>query len=334
MNFSSPIGKHVLNDISCSITRSCYDAINHDIQKNPDEPSFIARMVMHLSHGICDSLSVYAPNYDVVITTMFCHQRPIVEFNGKRCELGDILFVFDEKDKQDIKGNSLLLQAKKTDKNPVIPDNENQQELYSTFPKFNYFKPKLKDSNGNPIECDINPKEPCSGAQYLLLKEPFNLSDSCVCALATPVGQHVEGKDSLAQNLVDLLSFKTGRTYEPENGDSQDDWSNMVHDLLERGKIKNANYFEKQTILYIDASKSIITTSKNVIYREYGALMNVKKNGIKNAYRIYEAASENLFADSNTDDTSIDIENNQKVEDEEKPFVIFYIYAEKKEEQL
>ena len=297
--------QNIINDIECSITSSCYDAINHDSKRNPSEPAIIARMAMHLAYDICASLSVYASNYEVSVKTVFCHQRPIVEFNGKRCELGDILFVFDEKRGTTIEGNTLLLQAKKTEGNTCIPDNATQQELYSTFPKFSYYRPALKDKNAT-IFRDIMEKEPTPGARYLLLEKPYDSSDLCGCADATPVGKEVTEQQKLAENLVELLDFTAGRKYEPCNTQSNDDWSNMIHDLLEAEKIKDGNSFAKSGILC----------------REYGAMMNIARNGIKNIHRIREATFINnpikTFDGNGTGDGT---------EDEEISFVIFHITA-------
>lgn len=298
--------QNIINDIGCSITRSCYDAINHDSNRNPSEPAIIARMTMHLAYDICNSLSVYASNYEVSVKTVFCHQRPIVEFNGKRCELGDILFVFDEKRGTITEGNTLLLQAKKTEGNTCTPDNATQQELYSTFPKFSYYRPALKDKNGVTISRDIMPKAPTHGARYLLLEKPYDSSILCVCADATPVGYEVSEQQKLAENLVGLLDFTAGRKYEPCNTQSNNDWSNMIHDLLETEKMKDGNSFAEGVILC----------------REYGAMMNIARNGIKNIHRIREATFINnpikTFSGNATGDGT---------NDEEISFVIFHITA-------
>ena len=167
----------------------------------------------------------------------------------KMPELGDILFVYaDRKRKGKIVLNSLLLQAK-ISSSPLLkvhPSEVHQLELYKKWPEFTY----RRAGNLNGITRNVLPKTINDGAQYLLIDDNPLTNGIYARKGMFPMGCAIPDdilciNDSLSNELIDLLKFKSGRTFDNNPYSTEDGWSKMIWDLLrivagKHSKRKNA----------------------------------------------------------------------------------------------
>lgn len=229
--------------ITESITRSCLEAknncraLNHDVQ----EPDLIAYLVKNLPHDLYMALDEYFEDDIFSVSGVFCHQKPIVDIKEKKKpELGDLLLVVvDENEYGDTTYNSLLLQAKivDADKYKVCNDEQHQLKLYMDWPLFTYYRAGIL----NGEERNIMPKVSNAGAQYLLMRKPFNNGKFFGCSVPSNV---LAFGDELSTAIVDLMKFTTGRSFEDyAKTPSKDDWTNMIWDLINISKV---SYFNRR----------------------------------------------------------------------------------------
>lgn len=252
-----------INRNQCYLKRDIDEAILHSIESirrsgvKLQEPDYIAALTTIFLKDFYNILKGTFPGYGFSLSGVFCHQKPIVDASlGKESELGDILFVYADKDKNgEVKFNSLLFQAK-VNKSPdfyleIGKNDKHQLELYKKWNKFTYSKAgKL-----NGVERDIFPKSIHDGAQYLIInKRPLkcksHLRCSCCCGIM-PVSMYCAVPDDilyfnecLSSELINMLKFKSGRTFDASPENTKDDWSKMIWDLLtilkdSRSKRKN-----------------------------------------------------------------------------------------------
>lgn len=176
------------------------------------------------------------------VSGVFCHQKPYVKNinSNETCELGDLLIVYIEnKDDTSYICNSILLQAKTTDKKQHLLYSKGdliQLKLYSSWPTFEYTKAGVL----NGIQRNITPKTFTLGAQYLLMQN--NYDDEKLINTAHPSKELIPNA-KLSKVIVDLLTFRTGRTFEYTHP-SDDEWTNMIWDLI--GNAKSAIYNRKK----------------------------------------------------------------------------------------
>lgn len=207
------------------------------------EPDYIAALASHFPERMCKILRESCPQYNFTVSSVFCHQSPIVHFDDaqENPELGDILFVYIETKDNKTMYNSLLLQAKMSEQETHIigSDELHQLKLYQEWPYFSYVRPPhLKGKKRN-----IQPKTINGGAKYLMVhprnpgdryfrepmcfKQPRMFSMGC----ATP-DYNLILEQSLSWELIDFFKFKTGRTFEKDWIETDDDWTRMIWDLL------------------------------------------------------------------------------------------------------
>lgn len=204
---------------------------------NPQEPDYVAALSIKFIKDFFDILVAVFPKYDFSISGEYCHQKPIVDANlGKKPELGDILFVYaDRKQNGEKILNSLLLQAK-ISVHPwlkVHQGERHQLELYKSWPKFTYCRAGILNGETR----NILPKTINDGAQYLLIDNNPLTNGICGGKGMFPMGCAVPDdtlciNDSLSKELVNLLKFKSGRTFDSNPCSTEDDWSKMIWDLL------------------------------------------------------------------------------------------------------
>lgn len=220
-----------------------YSEINHLITQstnnvivgssgNPPEPKLTLGLAKQVSYGLYNILTSFVKGYSFIVHAIFCHQFPLVTFvndTKKRCELGDLLFIFEENKGKT--GNALLLQAKKMRDVKFVPKgNEHTQlALYTEEIEFNYV---LSDESRKMPATDT-----FNGAQYLMLFPPYD--DGCMYRCVPP--QNVKGKplantDFFSSCLVRMLAGEIGefQKHQPPS----DDWSKIIHDFL---KVKGKN---------------------------------------------------------------------------------------------
>ena len=229
--------KNIKTDIANCISRCMNATFKSCRSVPPQEPDFIASLVEEIPMDLYNSLRAYAPGYNVAVSGVFCHQKPLANFGiGKKPELGDILLVYIEESKHSNKKcNALLMQAKKIDKPPyVVHSAENHQlQLYEEWPTF-----KLARAGAlNGTEINIEPKTLNAGAQYLLFQSPYKDEKKVCCAY--PDKKLVPEK-KLSDQIIDLMKFFTGRTFTLEPSE-EDGWSNMILDLIRMSEVSTFN---------------------------------------------------------------------------------------------
>lgn len=211
----------------------------------PQEPDYIAALSTKFIKDFFNILVAVFPNYDFSVSGVYCHQKPLVDINlNKKPELGDILFVYaDRKLNGKRVLNSLLFQAKISD-HPwlrVHHSEMHQLELYRSWPKFTYYRAGyLNGKNRN-----ILPKTVNDGAQYLLIDNNPLTNGIYIGKGMFPMGCAVPDdmlcvNNSLSKELIDLLKFKSGRTFDIDPYTTEDGWSKMIWDLLRIAAFKSS----------------------------------------------------------------------------------------------
>ncbi len=229
--------KDIRNDIERGITRCMNAAFNACLYPWPQEPDFVAELVEGIPQDLYTSLSVYAPQYRFAISGVFCHQKPLADFNASpNPELGDLLLVYIEENKYAVKKcNALLMQAKKIDRAPYIvpPYEEHQLKLYEEWPTFRLRRAGVL----NRTIINIQPKTLNAGAQYLLLQKPYDNEKRVCCAYPD---KELMPEKKLSEQIIDLMKYFTGRTFTLD-ASSEDDWSKMILDLINISGVSKFN---------------------------------------------------------------------------------------------
>ncbi len=242
--------KKIRKDIGTCITRSMNATIKACVLPTVDEPDFIAGLVEHLPQGIQECLSAFTYGYNISVAGIFCHQKPLADYGGsKKAELGDILLVYIEENRYSVKKcNAVLMQAKKIIKDSYIvhESEEHQLKLYEEWPKF-----KLSRAGAfNGRKFNILPKTLNTGAQYLLMKSPFD--DEKLFRCSYPDKELRPGK-FLADQIIDLMKFFTGRTFVLT--ESEDDWSNLILELI---RISCSSHFNRRKSGKVNADRMVV----------------------------------------------------------------------------
>jgi hypothetical protein len=238
---------------STAIVTALRDAWTRSRQLNtqPQEPDFVASLVLEGTPLIYQSLAVSIASYGLSVSVfgVFCHQSPLIRFTqtGTRgCELGDMLIAFSHKQLNGtVIRNALLLQAKATALQPHrIGANEmNQLNLYETWPTFKYSRPGVLKGQ----QRDVTPKTPHGGGQYLLIdnRPPEDpLSGLSGFPKTFPAGccmpaQVLYIHSDFASVLFNLLTFTSGRPFFAQARSI--DWSQVVWDLIQTSVSKAFN---------------------------------------------------------------------------------------------
>ena len=121
----------------------------------------------------------------------------------------------------------------------IPPYERHQLELYKKWPEFTYYRAGVL----NGEKRNILPKTINDGAQYLLIdNNPFTngiMDGSRMFPMGCAVPDDVLCiNDSLSQELINLLKFKSGRTFDSNPYATKDGWSKMIWDLLKIAAFK------------------------------------------------------------------------------------------------
>lgn len=236
--------QHILEKL---IDKALLDAVVWITKKctprEPQEPDYVAALSTKFVKDFFNVLVAVFPDYDFSVVGVYCHQKPIIDIKQtKKPELGDILFVYvDRKRKGKMVLNSLLLQAK-ISSNPwlqVHRSERHQLELYKNWPQFTYYRA----GNLNGKKRNILPKTINDGAQYLLIDDNPLTNGFYAGKGMFPMGCAIPDdilciNDSLSSELIDLLKFKSGRTFDSNPYSTEDEWSKMIWDLLQIAAFK------------------------------------------------------------------------------------------------
>ena len=256
---------------------------------SPQEPDFIASLCLKFTPQLFNSLKAVFPKNKFSVTGIYCHQKPIVDIGvGKNPELGDILFLYIYKG---ISGNmlmnSLLFQAKISRQpiSKVSSGDQHQLDLYTKWPEFTY----LRAGNLNGQKRSVLPKTINDGAQYLMIDDHpiYGLSGypgSFPMGCATPA-QILNLDNTLHDELVDFIKFKSGRIVEIDPTSTKDDWTRMIWDLLEiakdvasRRKNIGISGFPRITSLDSDGFCFFQSESESILSNLHGELQNIDNN--------------------------------------------------------
>lgn len=270
--------RNIKQDIEGSITRSLHAAFSASKGKEPQEPDFVAKLVMEIPSDICKSIDAYLPDYEVAVSGVFCHQKPIADFGTRpRPELGDLLLVYIEENMYGVqKCNALLLQAKKCIRTPFIihDDDIHQLKLYEEWPKFSLHRAGLL----NDTEIDIEPKTLNCGAQYLLFQSPYRDEKKVCCAYPD---RKLFPEKKLSEQIIDLMKFFTGRTFVIDY--TRDDWSKLVVDML---RVSSVSSFKRKSIDIENADRLVSAGNERLLSKIndlfYGIDSNDFEEGISN----------------------------------------------------
>lgn len=232
-----------------NISKDLEESINRVIDKckllntTPQEPDFIADLVINFSKKLHENLKIHLPNFDWSVTGIYCHQKPIVNIGSKvNPELGDLMLVFIHTDEFGRKHlNSLLLQAKKNVTiNYTVANNESHQlKLYEEWSDFKY----QRAGKLNGVERKILPKIHHSGGRYLIISQeaglvlPFAQNQSFYYGVAVP-NRNIVVSMQFDICLIHFMKFILGRTFELDSTKTDDDWTKVVWDLIDVAKQK------------------------------------------------------------------------------------------------
>lgn len=208
----------------------------------PYEPDFIAALVVRATPALCNALKAAVAGQGIALSmaSVFCHNKPMVKFQGKICELGDVLFVHRHSSVNgETTNQSLLLQAKMTNRQVVTIASKGdlvQLSLYTDWPEFEY----VRSVSLNGIKRDIVPKTPQAGAQYLLVdgRGPTDPRSGMQglrgthCMGVWPAEQVLVSSETLATALIDVILGLNGRRFLDHHLHDGSGWSDMIWDLL------------------------------------------------------------------------------------------------------
>ncbi|OHD57472.1 MAG: hypothetical protein A2Y33_05750 [Spirochaetes bacterium GWF1_51_8] len=217
-------------------------------EPNLSEPQLVANIVYNIPNEINRVSGA------IKCGGIFVHQQPFVEYSNmpdpkqKSVEIGDLLLLRSEiNNGREISTSAMLLQAKKNDKFPIIPDNENQHYLYAHWPVFKYCK-KSGDLTGQQ-RC-INGLDVYNACKYLIFSEsyiPFCYPDSNPPAIrrcffdfiklplntytAHPSWPYLSSFISFPQELLNFIIGNAGKLYISSPPQNDGNWSGVINDL-------------------------------------------------------------------------------------------------------
>jgi hypothetical protein len=248
-----------------------------------EEPDYIASLCLEFVNELYNILNNNFRGYSFSTTGIFCHQKPITNFNSGSCEIGDLLMFYVYRDVKGIKYyNSLLLQAKISEHEKLnLPQNDDQLKLYSKWPRFYYTRAgKLNKTNR-----DIIPKTFTSGAKYLLIDPDINVHgyrNSNEYIYGTAIADNpLVLSNQFSMELLDLITFKAGRKV--EEAPTNDEWSQLIWDIIkitENSRAKRINIKATSFSRRKEAGNFFYYTQNQNTYLNF--FDNISDNNVKN----------------------------------------------------
>ena len=242
------VGSRFFRAIHAAITDSFHDT-------SLSEPNMVARFMYEIVQRVnsIQPCSVRAGG-------VFVHASPLVSCGDfpratpASVELGDLLLIRSELvNGKRTKQAALILQAKKTDRLPCAPDNENQYHLYSSWPTFTYARVGRCGQNqgqsplvgkSRTIRCnDIS-----NGTKYLLINNsdtgwgnfscctnhccclPSGACDIAATAIATT--NELSNYECFAHELVRFILDFGGKPFALPPERWSRNWDRVMEDLL------------------------------------------------------------------------------------------------------
>lgn len=225
--------------------RACADAISHGLDRalrntggaTPQEPDLVYGFLQASVPLLADAFRKALPREGIAtsVAGIFCHKKPLVgllDSEGGGCELGDLLLVFEYRDRSGLQHNALLLQAKRGARFPRRTRRP-QWRLYNEWPHFEY-------REGSRQKREIEPPRPHAGGQYCLFTACPICRPRGTCPHYTVRAREADSEATatpLAATLLDAMLFRTGRSFSHQwtaRDEAKGGWDEMIWDLLER----------------------------------------------------------------------------------------------------
>ena len=235
-----------------NLEHAVFDAVRNAFNDHHlPEPQLVANLAWHLPQRLRNSQFA---QLHLGVGSVFIHGQPLVHSprfpkpSTKSVELGDLLLVRTlVQHGTPVERRALMLQAKKSQKPTVKPDNENQWFLYERWPLFTYQRGKTLSGQCRHVrERDMN-----RASQYLIITPPPSLSQwrctsftvtpfhnftYCIPTLghqtAHPTSPALSNYHDFTKTLVDFILGNAGKRfiYQPTNDIG---WNQVVTDLLD-----------------------------------------------------------------------------------------------------
>lgn len=220
--------------IKRQILKAIYSAFN-DIQES--EPELVA----NLAYNIPKCLNgITLGNVSFLVGSVFIHQKPYVKnisnpssWKSDYVELGDLLLINNlVENNETIQRTALLMQAKKflkNAKNSIKPDNPDQLDLYSNWPKFEYIRCRKLNGQKRYIDCKKE-TDIFNGAKYLLINKRKGLLGDYVSDPTMPTLTRFK---PFYSELFDFITGNAGKEFIQLGFGSGDiGWSRVIYDVI------------------------------------------------------------------------------------------------------
>jgi hypothetical protein len=235
-----------------SIAAAVSNAIFRSFQTNSAEPQLVANLVWQLPHHI-NQIKFRGPS-KISAGGVFVHARPFVtcdsfpKIKPKSVEIGDLLFIRTLVEKNVVvERRALLLQAKKVNRVPKKPDNDNQWYLYERWPAFKY---ELRSGGLTGKSRHINEPDMYEAAKYLLIGNgSFASPWHCTCCMGCPFHWHhprlkscfhytaqptkpeISRYRCFVDELVSFIAGNAGKVFAKPKPRTRG-WDRVIHDLI------------------------------------------------------------------------------------------------------
>jgi hypothetical protein len=240
-----------LQIVGCKVAYALAEAFKNPSQS---EPQLVANFVFEF---VKTFNSVKLPEaMKITAGGVFVHARPLVSCQSfpktepSSVEIGDLLLIRTlVVNGQVSERRALLLQAKKANSIPAVPDNKNQWHLYEQWPRFSYAarSGRLKGRVRHVKEPDMY-----EAAKYLLIGQgsaaclcycplgdpwPFCSSHqwrmSCVHHSAQPTTPAISRYRCFSGELIAFLAGDAGKVFSTPKPRSRG-WDRVIQDLIEQ----------------------------------------------------------------------------------------------------
>lgn len=216
------------------ILKAIHSAFN-DVQKS--EPELVA----NLAYNIPKRLNrITLGNVSFLVGSVFIHQKPYVKnisnpssWKSKYVELGDLLLINNlVENNKTIQRTALLMQAKKflkNKENSIKPDNPDQLDLYSNWPKFEYIRCPQLNGQKRYIDCKKE-TDIFNGAKYLLINKRKGILGDYVSDPTMPTLTRFK---PFYSELFDFITGNAGKEFVQLGFGSGDiGWSRVIYDVI------------------------------------------------------------------------------------------------------